>query len=153
MWYFISAASQVTDFEDEYDDDEAPANDSIDDENETIEFAESIDETVQFEEAGCSSSSVSKSVTKRSRKTVMTARLASALDNKKVTDGMATHILVAAAEALGHRVEELVINRSSIHHARQENRFKESHEISSGFVDTVIRLIIKFSVGLLFQFN
>lgn len=75
---------------------------------------------------------------KRGRKNFMTSRLASALDNAKVSDGMAVHILIAAAEALGHRVEELVINRSSIHRLRQENRSQESKKISTGFIDNVI---------------
>lgn len=61
---------------------------------------------------------------KRGRKNFITARLVSALDNAKVSDGMAVHILIAAAEALGHCAEELVINRSSIHRLRQENRLK-----------------------------
>lgn len=74
---------------------------------------------------------------KRGRKSFITARLVAALDNAKVSDGMAVHILIAAAEALGHRVEELVINRSTIHRLRQENRIKESKEISAGFTDNV----------------
>lgn len=96
---------------------------------------ESID-SIELEGAGCSSSSISKP--KRGRINIMTQRLASALDNAKVSDGMAVHVLIAAAEALGHRVEELVINRSSIHRLQQENRLKESMEISAGFVDSVI---------------
>lgn len=84
-----------------------------------------------------STSNESRPVKKRGRKDFFTSRLAAALDNAKVSDGMATHILIAAAEALGHRVEELVINRSSIHRARQENRFKESSEISTAFNDNV----------------
>lgn len=56
---------------------------------------------------------------KRGRKSFITARLVAALDNAKVSSGMAVHILIAAAEALGHRVEELVINRSTIHRLRQ----------------------------------
>lgn len=79
----------------------------------------------------------SRPAKKRGRKNFITARLVAALDNAKVSDGMAVHILVAAAEALGHRVEELVINRSSIHRIRQENRLRESNEISSAFNDNV----------------
>lgn len=143
--YFL-AASQITSSEDEYDDNETPAYGGIDNENETFEFAESIGEMTPLEEAGCSSSNVSKSATKRGRRKVMTARLAAALDNAKISDGMAVHVIVATAEALGHRVEDLVINRSSIQRARQENRFKESHEISTRFVLNVISLFIKFPI-------
>lgn len=74
---------------------------------------------------------------KRGRKSFITARLVAALDNAKVSDGMAVHILIAAAEALGHHVEDLVINRSTIHRLRQENRIKESNEITTGFKDNV----------------
>ena len=79
----------------------------------------------------------SRSVMERGRRSFITARLVAALDNAKVSDGMAVHILVAAAEALGHRVEELVINRSSIHRMRQENRLREFNEITTSFNDNV----------------
>lgn len=68
----------------------------------------------------------------------MTARLVAALDNAKVSDGMAVHILIATIEALGHRVEEYAINRSTIHRLRQENRLKEFKEISARFSDNVM---------------
>lgn len=74
---------------------------------------------------------------KRGRKQFITARLVAALDNAKVSDGMAVHILIAAAEALGHRVEEYAINRTTIHRLRQENRSMEFKEISKGFSDNV----------------
>lgn len=100
--------------------------------------AESLDETLPLDEAGCSSSSVSKLVKTKGHKNIMTSRLASALYNAKLSDGMATHVLVAAAEAFGQRAEDLSISRSTIQRARQENRLKESYEISTGFVDDVI---------------
>lgn len=74
---------------------------------------------------------------KRGRKNFLTARLLAALDNAKVSDGMAVHILIAAGEAFGLRVEELAINRSTIHRLRQENRLRESEEISANFTDNV----------------
>ena len=75
---------------------------------------------------------------KGGRKNFITPRLVEALDYAKVSDGMAVHILIAAAEALGNRVEELAINRSSIHRLRQETRLRESKEISAAFADNVI---------------
>lgn len=77
-------------------------------------------------------------IAKRGRKQFITARLVAALDNAKVSDGMAVHILIAAVEALGHRVEEYAINRSTIHRLRQENRRREFNDISVGFSDNVI---------------
>lgn len=65
--------------------------------------------------------SIGKPKNKRGRRHFLTSRLLSALDNAKVSDGMAVHILIAAAEALGHRVEELVINRSTINRLRHLN--------------------------------
>lgn len=78
------------------------------------------------------------SVVKRGRKQFITARLVAALDNAKVSDGMAVHILIAAIEALGHRVEEYAINRSTLHRMRQENRLRGMEEVSSDFSDNVI---------------
>lgn len=113
---------------------------SIEDEAELTDF--DVGDAMPLEEAGCSSTSVSQPPKTRGRKQFMTARLATGLDNAKISDGMAVHILIAAAEALGHRVEELVINRCSMHRSRQENRFKESKEIATSFIDSVI--IINF---------
>lgn len=95
-----------------------------------------VDDATAFGEAGCSNKPTS--TVKRGRVNIMTSRLAAALDNAKVSDGMATHILVAAAEALGTRVEDLAINRSSINRFRKENRINESKEISSDFNYNVI---------------
>lgn len=124
-------------WENEFDNDE-PTFEPIDDYNDTSNCATEFVDDTPLDEAACSSSNVSKPAKKRGRKNFMTSRLASALDNAKVSDGMAVHILIAAAEALGHRVEELVINRSSIHRLRQENRSQESKKISTGFIDNVI---------------
>ena len=46
--------------------------------------------------------------------------------------------ILADAEALGHRVEELVINRTSIHRFRQETRLRESKEIAAAFAVNVV---------------
>lgn len=68
----------------------------------------------------------------------MTSRLASALDNGKVSDGSAGHILIAGIEALGLRAEDYAVNRSTIHRFRHQNQLKESKEIEFGFADNVI---------------
>lgn len=67
----------------------------------------------------------------------ITPRLVSALDNAKVSDGMAIHILTAAAEALGHNVDDLIINRSTIHRVRQQIRREESEKIQNDFASNV----------------
>lgn len=81
--------------------------------------------------------SIGKPKNKRGRRHFLTSRLLSALDNAKVSDGMAVHILIAAAEALGHRVEELVINRSTINRLRHLNRINESKEIQADFYEVI----------------
>lgn len=118
----------------------------IDDECDTTDFDE--DDLTSMGEAGCSSLNVSKAAEIKGRQTYMTSRLAAALDNAKVSDGMATHILIAAAEALGHRIEELVISRSSVQRSRKENRFVQSRDISTSFVDNVIHSDLEFNLFL-----
>lgn len=76
--------------------------------------------------------------TSRGRRHFITSRLVAALDNAKVTDGMAIHIIIAVAEALGHNVNELVINRTTLRELRQKNREEESNSILAAFEDDVI---------------
>lgn len=56
---------------------------------------------------------------RRGRREIMTPKLAAALDKCRISDRDAVHIIIAIAEALGHDVEDLVINRSSIHKSRE----------------------------------
>lgn len=139
MFVVVSiAASQAiewSDDDDEYNENE-PFLESIDDGNETIY----LDAEPDVEEMTMGGESSSKPRKKRGRKQFLTARLVAALDNAKVSDGMAVHILIAAIEALGHRVEEYAINRSTIHRLRQENRSREFEEIESGFSDNVMEI-------------
>lgn len=128
------------------------------DDNETDQRADEPTES-QYEyecESDCEfdamCSSQSNSGAKRGRKRYITSRLASALDNAKVSDGMATHILIAAAEALGHRVEELAVNRSTIHRLRQENRELQSNEIKESFNEIVMEFQVQFKVKFLYSF-
>lgn len=78
------------------------------------------------------------STVKRGRKQFATPRLVAALDNAKVSDGMAIHILIAAAEALGHDVDQLVINRSSLNRQRKLFRAEKSQNIQEEFFRNVI---------------
>jgi len=49
-------------------------------------------------------------------------RIVSALDKCRVSDRDAMHLLIAIAEALGHDVNGLIINRTSLQRARQSHR-------------------------------
>lgn len=119
------------------------------DDNETVDEEIDCNQTDHSAGVDVLPESNTEGYPKRGRRQFITSRLASALDNAKLSDGMATHILVAAAEALGHRVEELVLNRSSIRRARQENRYVESKEILNDFNDNVMCFICYF----MFQAN
>lgn len=63
----------------------------------------------------------------------ITPRLVAALDNCKVSDGYSVHILTAVADALGHRIEDLVINRSSVQRCRTMYREEMSDKIKADF--------------------
>lgn len=82
-------------------------------------------------------------VVKRGRKHFIDARLAGALDQAKITDGMSIHVLIAMAKALfsvgllNCSVEELVINRSSVRRQRIAYREDESRKIQAEFIENV----------------
>ncbi|CAH0560550.1 unnamed protein product [Brassicogethes aeneus] len=63
----------------------------------------------------------------RARKTFITPRLVAALDRCKISDRNSVHILVAVAEA--HRVQDLVLNKSSIYRCRQRLRPERAAEL------------------------
>lgn len=65
-------------------------------------------------------------------------RIASALDKAKVTDGDAIHIIIAVVESLGHNVEELVINRTTLRNMRSEFRASVAKATKAGFFRNVI---------------
>ncbi|KMQ83815.1 adenylate kinase 9-like protein [Lasius niger] len=59
---------------------------------------------------------------KRGNINFITTKLVAALDKCKLSDRNSVHILMATAEALGHKTEDLVINRTSIRRCRQKLR-------------------------------
>lgn len=75
---------------------------------------------------------------KRGRINWITPELCAALDDGKTTDTRAMRILIAAAKALKYPVDELVLNRTSIHNIRRENRKKEMEKTQTDFIDSVI---------------
>lgn len=78
-------------------------------------------------------------IVKRGNINWITQRTLSALDNAKVSNGMAVHVLISVAEDLGHCVNDLIINRSTIQRMRRENRKKQADSIQAEFLETVIR--------------
>lgn len=70
-----------------------------------------------------------RSPIKRGTKQFINERLVQALDRCKISDRYAVHILYATAEALGHPVEELILNRSSIRRCRENLREQKAKQI------------------------
>lgn len=66
-------------------------------------------------------------------KQFITTKLVNVLDKCKVSDRDATHLLFATAKALGHKVDELVINRSSISRSREKLRKERSTQLREAF--------------------
>jgi len=73
------------------------------------------------------------STSKRASKKFLTTKLVAALDKCKVSDRDATHLLFATAEALGHKIDNLVINRSSIHREREKLRKERAIDLRNEF--------------------
>lgn len=63
----------------------------------------------------------------------ITDRLVAVLDRCKISDRDAVHLLVAVAEALGHDVHNLIINRTSIKNRRQNIRQNVAECIKKNF--------------------
>jgi len=83
------------------------------------------------ESANVSGGSEGLSRAKRGRKTMMTQRLAAALDKSKVSDRDAMHILSAVLDALSIDPCEYVLNRTSIKKSREKWRTKKYSIIKS----------------------
>jgi len=64
---------------------------------------------------------------------IITPEISSALDRAKISDRNATHVVAAAAEALGHSSREICVNKESIRRARRRNRKEVASEICSSF--------------------
>lgn len=68
-----------------------------------------------------------------SKRNFMNSRLLGVLDRCKISDRWACHIVAAVAEALGHRLDELVINRTSLRQQRQKYREELALQAKEGF--------------------
>ncbi|MEL6606429.1 MAG: hypothetical protein AAFP20_24820, partial [Cyanobacteria bacterium J06614_10] len=74
---------------------------------------------------------------KRAKMNIVTPSLAAALDRTKLSDRKAALVLAEAAKSLGHNVEELNINRSSIHRHRESHRVNFARSVQDKFNPTV----------------
>lgn len=61
------------------------------------------------------------------------SRIVSALDKCKISDRSAMHVIVPIAEALGHNINDLIINRSTLQRQRELKRKQKAMEIKTAF--------------------
>ena len=87
------------------------------------------------------STSTTPPMAKRSRKSVVSPQLASALDRAKVNDSKATFVLVETVKSLGHEVTEYTISRCSIRRDRRKHREQIAGQIKAEFTADVPLLV------------
>lgn len=75
------------------------------------------------------------------KKAFITERLAAALDKYQISDRAAMHVITATAVALGHDIDQLIINRTSIRRYRKSNRVNTVQNIKSNF-QVMLRIIV-----------
>lgn len=83
-----------------------------------------------------------KSISKRGKIHFIDARIVAALDRSKVSSPNGVHILTAVAAALGHRIQDLVINCRSIDRCREKYREEIARLIQDDFQESVIQFSI-----------
>lgn len=77
------------------------------------------------------------STPKRGRKQVMSPSLNTTLDRSGISDRKAMMIVSETAKSLGHNIEDLTLNRSSIRRKRRQDRQSEAKYIQDTFDPTV----------------
>lgn len=60
-------------------------------------------------------------------------RMLGCMDRYKMSTEHAVHFISATALALGHRLEDLVCNRTTIQNLRKDYRRKQAHQILNDF--------------------
>lgn len=70
---------------------------------------------------------------KRGTKKFVTARLLASLDQWKISSTAAVHVISAVADALGHGIDDLVLNRSTLHAMRKDYRKTNAKKIVDNF--------------------
>lgn len=104
-------------------------------EAESTEEDNSAAETVKTDKNKKAEGTADSSNSKRARKTIMTPRLAAALDKSRISDRDAVHIVSAAVEALSLDISEYVLNRSSVKRSRENFRAERYALIKSVEID------------------
>lgn len=64
---------------------------------------------------------------------ILTPRLLDCLDKMQITDRNAMHLITAVADALGHKIENIVLSRGTIQRSRKRHRESASTSIRDNF--------------------
>ncbi|KAG7157253.1 hypothetical protein Hamer_G027875, partial [Homarus americanus] len=85
-------------------------------------------------------------------KNIMSPVLAKALDRTKISDRDAVHLIAAAAQSLGHNVEDIAVNRKTIRQSRMKLRVQSFKSAKEQFIlnlDPTIPLVVHWDGKLL----
>lgn len=69
----------------------------------------------------------------RGKKHFIDDRMLACMDECKISTRQAIHFISATAFALGHQVEHLVLNRTTVQKMRKEYRRRQAHNILDNF--------------------
>lgn len=70
---------------------------------------------------------------KSEKRMIFTPRMLAALDRCQVTNRQAMHIISSVALALGHSLDEIILNRNSLIKYRKENRKQIAEEVQNSY--------------------
>jgi len=78
----------------------------------------------------------------RGKTNIITPKVFGALDKCKLSDRDDVHIFVALSEALGHDINDLIINRSSIRRCRMNLRQEKADIIKNKFKEINLNAVV-----------
>lgn len=107
----------------------------------TSSSSASEDSDYEVQEGPVDAGPSASSCLKQGRRIVMNLRMTSLLDRTKVSDHKAVLIIAETAKSLGHPVQDLVLNRSSIQRLRQHHRAMISARLKDEFQADVALVI------------
>ncbi|KAG7157996.1 hypothetical protein Hamer_G014874 [Homarus americanus] len=110
-----------------------------------------FEEQVNSSASECSPPKKSKPGKPRA-KNIMSPVLAKALDRTKISDRDAVHLIAAAAQTLGHNVEDIAVNRKTIRQSRMKLRVQSFKSAKEQFIlnlDPTIPLVVHWDGKLL----
>lgn len=71
--------------------------------------------------------------TPRGKKAFINDRMLACMDKNNMSTPQAIHFISATADALGHDINELILNRSTVHRMRKEYRERQTNTIMDNF--------------------